>query len=196
MESTSPSSLHPTTVEILELFRARGGSQYGKECVSQQEHALQAAFFAQRAGATPALIAAALLHDIGHLLHDLPDDAPEEGIDDHHETLGGRWLERRFAADVVEPVRLHVAAKRYLCGDDESYYQELSPPSILSLRLQGGPMTAEELRQFREHPHFDAAVKLRRWDDAAKVPNLATPPLPSYAQIVDGVLTSVGRTRG
>lgn len=179
---------HATTVEILRLFRERGGSQYGGEAVSQQEHALQAAFFAERAQASSSLIAAALLHDVGHLLHSLPDDAPERGVDDHHESLAARWLERRFGPDVVEPVRLHVAAKRFLCATDADYERQLSPPSILSLKLQGGPMSEAEVQAFRENPHCDAAVALRRWDDAAKVPELVTPPLEHYAVYLDQAL--------
>lgn len=176
---------HDVTLEILRLFRDHGDSQYGGESVSQQEHALQAAFFAERANADPALIAAALLHDVGHLLHSLPDDAPERGIDDEHETLAARWLESRFGPQVVEPVRLHVAAKRFLCATDPDYQRRLSPPSLLSLRLQGGPMSADEVESFQSHPHFAAAVSLRHWDDAAKVPELVTPPLEHYAAYVD-----------
>lgn len=182
-----------TTLEILQLFRERGESQYGKEPVSQQEHALQAAYFAERAGADSPLIAACLLHDVGHLLHHLPDDAPEQGIDDHHETLAGRWLERRFGPEVVEPVRLHVAAKRYLCTTDEAYLGELSPASVLSLKLQGGTMSAAEVEAFRLHPHCAAAVSLRRWDDAAKVPHLATPNLEHFAAHLDRALQAHGR---
>lgn len=184
---------HATTVEILRLFQERGQSQYGHEAVSQQEHALQAAFFAERAGADASLIAAALLHDVGHLLHSLPDDAPEQGIDDHHETLAARWLERRFGPQVVEPVRLHVDAKRYLCATDEDYLRQLSPASTLSLKLQGGVMSATEANAFRSHPQCEAAVALRRWDDAAKIPQLTTPDLEHFAQYVDQALQPNGR---
>ena len=165
---------HVTTIDILRLFRERGHSQYGGEAVSQEEHALQAAFFAEQSNAAPSLIAAALIHDIGHLLHALPDDAPEQGIDDRHEVLAGRWLAKRFGPDVVEPVEMHVAAKRYLCATEPGYMQRLSPPSILSLELQGGPMSADEAEAFRSHPFCAAAVALRRWDDAAKIPQLVT----------------------
>lgn len=176
---------HPTTLEILELFAARGNSQYGGEAVSQIEHGLQAAFFAEQASAPASLIAAALLHDVGHLLHRLPDGAPESGIDDHHEVLAARWLEKLFPAEVVDPVHLHVAAKRYLCATDETYLSQLSPPSILSLELQGGPMTAAEVRDFQQRSCFESAIALRRWDEAAKVPALLTPPLEHFAQYVD-----------
>jgi [1-hydroxy-2-(trimethylamino)ethyl]phosphonate dioxygenase len=188
MSPGRPVEHHAATIEVLTLFRKRGGSQYGQEAVSQQEHALQAAFFAERAQAGPALVAAALLHDVGHLLHDLPDDALEQGVDDRHETLAARWLAERFGPQVVEPVRLHVEAKRYLCAADPHYLNQLSPPSTLSLRLQGGPMTADEARAFEAHPYFEASTALRRWDDAAKVPRLATPPLEHFAAVLDQAL--------
>lgn len=181
----------PETVEILELFRSRGHSQYGREAVTQQDHALQAAYFAERASASPSLIAAALLHDVGHLLHDLSDDAPELGIDDVHETLGARWLEQRYGIDVVEPVRLHVAAKRYLCSVEQEYFSTLSPASVLSLKLQGGPMSDDEAREFRSHLHFADAIALRRWDDAAKIPDLETPNLEHFARYLDQALAKI-----
>lgn len=180
----------PVTVrqEVLQLFRARGGSNYGKEAVTQEQHALQAAFFAERQGASPALITAALLHDVGHLLHDLPEDAPDTGIDDQHELLAERWLRERFAANVVEPAALHVSAKRYLCATDADYTRELSPPSVLSLKLQGGPMSPAEQADFEKRPYFRDAVALRRWDDAAKVVDLLTPDLNHYTAYIDRAL--------
>lgn len=170
-----------TVNDVLTLLEARGDSQYGGECVTQIEHALQAATLAQDEGASSELIVAALLHDIGHLLHDLPDDAPDEGVDDRHETSGYRWLQALFPESVTEPVRLHVAAKRYLCAVDAGYVETLSDPSRVSLSLQGGPMTADEIEQFEAHSHAEAAVRLRRWDDTAKVAGLQTPPLAHFA---------------
>jgi len=178
----------PTTAEVLRLFETRGDSEYGGEAVTQREHALQAAMFAERNGSPPSLIVAALLHDIGHLLHRLPDDAPEQGIDDRHETLGANWLKRRFGSNVVAPVLLHVAAKRYLCAAEPTYHDELSPPSRLSLELQGGPMSVAEVTEFSQHPQFDWAVSLRRFDDAAKVPKLETPTLEYFAKYIDQVI--------
>lgn len=161
--------------EISRLFRDRGDSEYGGEAVTQRQHALQTADRAERDGADVPLITAALLHDIGHLLHDLPDDAPAADIDDRHERLAARWLADRFGPEVVEPVRLHVAAKRYLCTVEPGYHDLLSEPSRTSLALQGGPMTADEVRDFEASPHWRDAVRLRRWDDAAKAPGLPTP---------------------
>lgn len=167
---------------VLACFRLRGHSGYGQEVVSQIEHALQTAYSAEQSGASPQLIAACLLHDVGHLLHDLPDDAPDNAIDDEHEQLGAAWLTEYFLPEVVEPIRLHVAAKRYLCAVDSEYFSKLSPPSIQSLELQGGPMTTTQARHFERHLHFAAAIQLRRFDDQAKIPNLTTPPLNHYRE--------------
>ena len=182
----------PVADEVLELFRQRGGSNYGSEAVTQQEHALQAATFAERDGATPALIVAALLHDLGHLLHDLPHDAPEQGIDDRHEVLAGPWLRERFGRDVWEPVVLHVEAKRYLCAVEPEYAAQLSPPSVLSLKLQGGPMTSEEIDRFEKRHFFREAVRLRRWDDEAKIVGLKVPPLSHFVPYIVSVCPAAG----
>jgi len=172
---------------IVSLLESRGDSQYGGEAVTQLEHALQAAALAEREHATPSLIAAALLHDIGHLLHNLPDHAPEDGIDDHHETSAGHYLRKHFPDSVTEPVRLHVAAKRYLCTVDPTYMQQLSQSSIVSLQLQGGPMSSDEVVDFRSHPFSQDAVRLRKWDDEAKDPNFVTPPISYFAQFIQEV---------
>lgn len=187
MPENSSNGHRPATVEILQLFNERGESQYGGEAVTQLEHALQAALLAESEGATAGLIAAALLHDVGHLLHALPEDAPDEGIDDRHEALAAKWLAERFSPAVSAPVAMHVAAKRYLCAVDAAYMEQLSGPSIQSLKLQGGPMTSEEVARFEARPHFEDAVRLRRWDDAAKVVGLVTPHLEHFAKYIDSV---------
>jgi [1-hydroxy-2-(trimethylamino)ethyl]phosphonate dioxygenase len=175
--------------EIAELFARRGREMYSGEPVTQTEHALQAALQAEQSKADAALITAAFLHDVGHLLHDLDEDCAEEGIDDKHEALGAEWLSRHFGFEVVEPVRLHVAAKRYLCAVDQEYYDRLSDASRLSLRLQGGPFTTAQARKFEEHPCFAAAIKLRRWDEEAKIPQLPTPPLEQYLDYARTVIS-------
>ncbi len=167
--------------DILELFQMRGNSQYGGEAVTQLEHALQCADLAESEHSPAALIVAALLHDLGHLLHDKPADAPDQGMDDFHENSGYHFVRRCFADEVAEPVRLHVAAKRYLCAVDANYLTSLSRPSVVSLQLQGGPMTTEEIWAFQENPFSAAAVRLRLWDDAAKIPQKPTPPLSHFA---------------
>ena len=171
--------------EVIRLMRQRGGEAYFGEPVSQLEHALQAAWFATQANSPPTLVAAALLHDVGHLLHDLGENVAGEGVDTRHEEAGYAWLLARFGPAVAEPVRLHVAAKRYLCQVDPHYYANLSPASVQSLALQGGPFTEEYARQFERLPWYRDAVQLRRWDDAAKQTALAVPPLEDYRELLD-----------
>ena len=136
------------TQKIIDLFNQKGHSLYGGEAVTQLEHALQAATFAKNNQASAALITASLLHDIGHLLHELPENAPDHGVDDLHEELAALFLDKYFVKEVVEPAKLHVQAKRYLCYVDENYFNTLSEPSRQSLALQGGIMDANEAQQF------------------------------------------------
>ena len=166
--------------EIRELLEGGAGRQYGGERVTQLAHALQCAAAAEAAGAPAALIVAALLHDVGHLIHDLGPRPAQRGIDDRHEERGAEWLARWFGLDVAEPVRLHVDAKRYLCGTEPGYFHGLSAGSVRSLALQGGPFDAEAAARFVEQPHAADAVRLRRWDEAAKVAGLATPDLAHF----------------
>ncbi len=175
------------TDEIAKCFAERGNSEYGGEDVTQLEHALQCAHLAEQEASSAELIVAALLHDIGHLLHDLPVDAPDHGIDDHHENSGYRYLEKHFGIAVTLPVRLHVAAKRYLCTVDPAYQKQLSEPSLVSLRLQGGLMSEAELEEFRATAHWEDALRLRKWDDLAKVVDLQTPKLEYYLPLIDQV---------
>jgi gamma-butyrobetaine dioxygenase len=173
--------------EIIRLFETRGGRDYLGEPVSQLEHALQAAHLAVQAGAPDELIAASLLHDIGHLLG--PEENPaDRGVDGIHEEVGAAWLAARFGPGVTEPVRLHVPAKRYLCAADPAYQAALSEASLHSLALQGGPMNSDQLREFEENSHYRAAVALRRWDDAAKIPGLSVPGVRSYTDLLRNIL--------
>lgn len=169
--------------EIFALFTRRGAARYG-EGVTQTEHALQAALAAGKAGTAGALVTAALLHDVGHLLQDAPEDIAEQGIDTEHESVGSAWLSRRFGPEVSEPVRLHVLAKRYLCRAEPGYWELLSPASRLSLELQGGPLSERAAADFRAGAHAEGAIALRRWDDAAKVAGLATLGLEHYRAII------------
>ena len=165
--------------EIFALFEHQGKAAYFGEAVSQEEHALQAAHFAAQEGAPETLVVAALLHDIGHLI-DAREDAADRGIDARHEDAGCDWLARHYPPAVTEPVRLHVAAKRYLCSVHPEYLRGLSATSVKSLQLQGGAFTPEEAAEFRRLPFGEDAVRLRHWDDAGKVVGLAVPGLPAY----------------
>ncbi len=173
---------------IFTLFREKGHGAYFGEAVTETEHALQCAHQAEQAGASSELIAAALLHDVGHLLHGLGEDIAEVGVDARHEDGGAAWLARYFGPAVVDPVRMHVAAKRYLCAVEPAYQAALSEASLRSLRLQGGPMSAEEIGRIEAEPWFLAAVAVRRWDDAAKVAGLVVPGLDHYRSCLENVL--------
>jgi phosphonate degradation associated HDIG domain protein len=161
---------------IVQLIDGKGEGQYGLSSVNQRAHALQAALLAEQSGCDSALITAALVHDIGHMVHDLGEDPAADGVDDRHEQVGYEFLRRYFGPDVTEPVRLHVAAKRYLCATEADYFARLSPDSVRSLALQGGPMPPDDVTVFAALPGAEAAVRLRRFDEAAKVKDLPTPP--------------------
>lgn len=169
---------------IATLLEDKGSRRYGLSSVNQLEHALQAALQAEQSGGDASLITASLLHDIGHMVHGLGEDPAADGIDDRHEELGRAYLSGLFGPEVTEPVRLHVDAKRYLCGTEPDYFARLSPDSVRSLALQGGPMSAEEAAAFRARPHAEAAVQLRRFDEGAKVPGLPTPGVDHFLPFV------------
>jgi [1-hydroxy-2-(trimethylamino)ethyl]phosphonate dioxygenase len=170
--------------ELTGILEGKGARRYGLSDVNQLQHALQAALLAEQAGCDAALVTAALLHDIGHMVHNLGESPAEAGIDDRHEELGRAYLAPLFGPAVTEPVRLHVPAKRYLCATESAYFATLSPDSVLSLTLQGGPLSADEVSRFRALPHAEAAVRLRRFDEGAKVADLPTPPVTHFLPYV------------
>ena len=176
--------------ELARLLEGKGSRRYGLSDVNQLQHALQAALLAEQSGCDAALVTAALLHDIGHMVHSLGDNSAEEGIDDRHEELGRAYLAALFGPDVIEPVRLQVAAKRYLCATEPDYFAKLSPDSVLSLQLQGGPMSPDEVAAFRASPHAEAAVQLRRFDEGAKIADLPTPPVAHFLPYLRACLRS------
>lgn len=159
--------------EILRLYETRGARMYGSEPVSQTEHALQCAMLAAEGGASAELIAASFLHDVGHLIADLPHSLERES-DDVHQYLPIPFLRGTFVDAVLEPIRLHVDAKRYLCRVDGRYWDSLSPASKHSLELQGGKLDTIAADRFLSRPFAWDAIRLRRWDDLAKIPGRAT----------------------
>lgn len=169
-----------TNDELLSLYGAQGSAAYFGEPVTVTEHGLQAAYFAQQSGASDGLVIAALLHDIGHLIGSAPADIADWKHDDRHELIGSQWLALHFGPEVCEPVRLHVPAKRYLCATDPAYFDALSAASVITLGLQGGPMTPAEIEAFEAESYFRDAVRLRRWDEQAKVAGLPTPDFGHY----------------
>jgi [1-hydroxy-2-(trimethylamino)ethyl]phosphonate dioxygenase len=169
---------------VFEMLAAGGSQAYFGEPVSVLEHSLQAAWFVQRQGGGYSMIAAALLHDLGHLMHTEGEDAAERGLDTRHEELAVAVLQAHFSSAVLDPVRLHVAAKRYLCFADANYLAALSEASIASLGLQGGPMTTIEAEAFLHLPYAREAIRLRHADDRAKVRGLAVPDLNTYRPLV------------
>lgn len=176
-----------TTDRIVELLVLGGGEAYFGEPATQLEHALQTAALAEADGAPDALVVAALLHDIGHLLSG-SDDVPNPVVDERHEHLAARWLSNHFSRAVTEPIRLHVAAKRYLCSINPAYASALSRASQVSLSLQGGPMRSDQVAVFEQTPWARDAVCLRRWDDGAKVPGKAVPDLAYYRDAIERML--------
>jgi phosphonate degradation associated HDIG domain protein len=168
---------------IVRLYAGKAGSRYGTEAVSQLEHALQCAGLALAEDADTELVAAAFLHDIGHLVAPAPHGAGRN-VDDLHQYLALAFLRGTFAAAVLEPIKLHVDAKRYLCRAEEGYWEGLSPASQHSLRLQGGIYSEEQAAAFAAQPFAADAIRLRRWDEAAKVPGAPTPHLGDIAPIL------------
>lgn len=178
---------------IADLLHRQGARQYGNEAVSQLDHALQCAHLAEAAGETAETIVAALLHDLGHLLQAdaEPAEPGQRQRDDLHQFIALPFLRPLFSDAVLEPIRLHVDAKRHLCRTDASYLAQLSPASIRSLELQGGVFSAQQAIEFMNHPHAATALRLRRYDDRAKTPGAPTPPLAHYVEQMHQVAGTV-----
>jgi phosphonate degradation associated HDIG domain protein len=173
------------TERLLSIYSGRGAGAYFGESVTTLEHSLQAAHFALAANAPDALVIAALLHDIGHLIEPAAEDIADWQTDRRHEVSGSRWLATCFGPAVCEPVRLHVPAKRYLCATDSTFMARLSSASIRTLKLQGGPMSGAEIDAFRAEPYHQDAVRLRRWDDEGKMAGLRTPGFLHYRELIE-----------
>lgn len=173
--------------ELFSVLTGPGNDQWydGDEQVSQIQHALQCATLAEREGATAALITAALLHDVGHLTNQQARKAIDAGLDACHENRAVRYLQQWFGPEVLEPIRLHVAAKRYLICVDPEYLHRLSWGSVRSLEAQGGPMSRTEAEAFAAQPFARDAVRLRTWDDRAKQHDAATPDIEHFRVYVE-----------
>lgn len=176
---------------IWDALEKRGGEEYGGEAVTQLQHALQCAELAEREGAPPALVTAALLHDIGHMI-DVPEGESVEsladsGVDTAHEDVGADFLAQWFGEEVLAPIRHHVAAKRYLCLRKPGYPSALSAASVKSLALQGGPFTEAEADDWLKQPFAHEGVRLRIWDDTGKDPAMETQPVAHFRAIAETV---------
>jgi gamma-butyrobetaine dioxygenase len=171
--------------QVEQLFADFGMHVYLGEEVTQQEHALQTAALAQAEGGSDALIAAALLHDVGHILVEDAHGAHHANVNAHHDDAGADWCAERFGSSVANPVRLHVDAKRYVVTIDPDYFATLSEASIHTLSLQGGRMDQREVADFERQDGWQEAVALRRWDDRAKIPGLDVPPLSEYRPLIE-----------
>lgn len=178
----------PAVDFILNLFAERGAREYMGEAVTMSQHMEQSAACAVADGAPDSLVIAALLHDIGHFIGEHPIEALENGIDNTHEEAGAAYLESYFPASVTEPIRLHVAAKRYLCATDPEYLGRLSEASINSLKVQGGPMSRSEIDRFEMNPFHEQAVQLRLYDDDGKIAGLEIKPVTAYRATLESLL--------
>lgn len=176
---------------IGEVFQRRAADGYLGEPVTTAEHMLQSAQHAELAGADDEVVAAALLHDLGHYTHEFPEDAALQGIDSRHQEAGARLLASYFPPLVTDCVRLHVDAKRYLCATEPAYFDGLSPASVHSLQLQGGPMNPTEVDAFAAQPNLTAILQVRRWDDLAKTPGVSTPSFDHYVPLLRRVVARV-----
>ncbi|MEO6125318.1 MAG: HD domain-containing protein [Ilumatobacteraceae bacterium] len=176
------------------VFSSGAGLAYLGEDVTMVEHQLQAAAQAANAGSAEPLVIAALVHDIGHMIEQGVEldatSAIANEVDARHDVTGAQWLATWFDARVTEPVRLHVAAKRYLVAVESTYAAQLSPASVHTLQLQGGPMSVSEIEAFRRNPAWVEAIAVRRFDEAAKDPAVVAPPLAHYADMIRRVARS------
>ena len=189
---TSSLAADAFVAELTALFTRLGNLHYG-EGVSQMEHAVQTAHHATLDGAPAELVAAALLHDVGHMMQKVGENAADLGVDARHEHISAGYLARAFGPGVTEPIRLHVAAKRYRVAVDPAYYERLSPASLQSLALQGGPMSPAEIEDFLADPAAQMALRLRGYDEAGKAPDAEVAAFETYQDLLRDLIAREGR---
>ncbi len=181
---------------LVDIFERQGANSYLGESVTMSEHMLQGALLAEEAGAGDDMVAAALLHDIGHYTNEFPADALERGIDNRHDEAGAAILAPFFPPLVTDCVRHHVEAKRYLCATDPTYLGHLTAASVHTLHLQGGPMDEQEVEKFRKISCLDAVIQIRKWDDGGKIAGKPTPPIAHYMPILQRVVDRFAARNG
>jgi len=197
MVTHNADNLTPDTIVAFlgDIFERRGGEEYLGEPVTMAEHMLQGACLAEQQGESEIIIVSALLHDIGHFTSEFGTFSMEDTHDRHHEEAGAAVLERFFPKLVIDCVREHVAAKRYICATDPAYFGELSIASIHSLKLQGGPMSPEEVVAFEKNPNVAEIVRVRRLDDAGKIAGMVTPGFDHYAPMIQRIVDAYYRSQ-
>jgi phosphonate degradation associated HDIG domain protein len=169
---------------LADVFARRGGEEYLGEPVTMAEHMLQGAAIAEEQGLPEEIIVAALLHDIGHFTSEFGTFTMDDTEDRWHEDAGAELLAPFFPPVIVDCVKYHVAAKRYLCATRPEYFRRLSEASIHSLKLQGGPMSAEEVAEMERNPHLKEIVQVRYLDEAGKRAGMETPGFEHFAPMV------------
>lgn len=172
--------------EILENFKTNKELYIGEK-VTISEHMIQTAMLAEKDNSSKSLVCACLLHDYGHFIVKDPDLLVSKSLDGKHEDLGYEFLKKYFVSDVIEPIKLHVDAKRYLCRN-KSYYEHLSKASKVSLDLQGGFMTDDEAKKFSLLKYFEEAVKVRKYDDDGKIPDIKMKKIDDYQELISSQL--------
>ena len=178
-----------TIVDYIEdVFIRRGAESYLGEEVTMAQHMLQTAQCAEQAGVDNSQIVAALLHDIGHYKNEISETSLAKGVDNFHEEAGANFLEDYFPLSVVEPIRQHVAAKRYLCAVKSDYLERLSSASVHTLNLQGGPMNAEEVEEFEKNDYLEQCIQLRYCDEDGKDPERKHPPFSYYRPLIESLV--------